>query len=195
MAEHHETGFFGDMLEEARMKTTFARLLTVIGLLALITTVAASADETALNMRARLSGLNESPPKATTGVGMFTAKAEKGAIHYTLTYSGLSTPALQSHLHFGQPAVNGGIFVFLCSNLGNGPAGTPACPPAGGTVTGTITAADILNPVPDQGITPGDFATALRIIEAGEAYANVHTTRFPAGEIRGQVSAGGSSSD
>ncbi|HXN02629.1 MAG TPA: CHRD domain-containing protein [Candidatus Dormibacteraeota bacterium] len=177
------------------MNTRLARSLTVVGLLALVTTAAASADESALNMRARLSGLNESPPKATTGVGMFTAKAEKGVIHYTLTYSGLSTSALQAHLHFGQPAVNGGVFVFLCSNLDNGPAGTPACPAAGGTVTGTITAASILTIAPDQGLSAGDLATALRIIEAGDAYANVHTSRFPAGEIRGQVSAGGSSSD
>jgi hypothetical protein len=177
------------------MKTTLARLLTVIGLLALVSTVAASADESALTMRASLSGLNEVPPKATGGIGTFKAKAEKGVIHYTLTYSGLSTPALQAHLHFGQPAVNGGIFVFLCSNLGNGPAGTPACPAAGGTVTGTITAVDILTIAPDQGVSAGDLATALRIIEAGDAYANVHTTRFPAGEIRGQVNSGGGSSD
>ena len=177
------------------MRTTLARLLTVIGLLALVSTVAASADQSALTLRASLSSLNEVPPKATTGTGVFTAKVEKGVIRYTLSYSGLSTPVLQAHLHFGQPAVSAGVFVFLCTNLANGPVGTPACPPAGGTVTGTIVAADILNPTPDQGITPGDFATALRIIEAGEAYANVHTTRFPTGEIRGQVSSGGSNND
>jgi CHRD domain len=177
------------------MKATLARLLAIVGLLALLTTVAASADQSALNLRATLSAFNEVPPKATMGEGTFRAKVDKSVIHYTLTYSGLSTPVLQAHLHFGQPAVSGGIFVFLCTNLGNGPAGTPTCPPAGGTVTGTITAADILNPTPDQGITPGDFATALRIIEAGEAYANVHTTRFPAGEIRGQVSSGDGGGD
>jgi hypothetical protein len=177
------------------MKATLARLLAIFGLLALVSTVAASADQSALNMRATLTAFNEVPPKATVGEGTFRAKVEKGVIHYTLTYSGLSTPVLQAHLHFGQPAVSGGVFVFLCTNLGNGPVGTPACPPGGGTVTGTITAADILNPSPDQGITPGDFATALRIIQAGEAYANVHTTRFQAGEIRGQVSTGESGSD
>jgi len=177
------------------MKTTLARLLAVVGLLALVTTVAASADQSALTLRASLSSFNEVPPKATTGTGVFTAKVEKGVIHYTLSYSGLSTPVLQAHLHFGQPAVSAGVFVFLCTNLGNGPVGTPACPSAGGTVTGTITAPDVLNPSPDQGITPGDFATALRIIEAGEAYANVHTTRFPAGEIRGQVRSGDGGGD
>jgi len=175
------------------MKITLARLLAIVGLLALVTTAAASADESALNMKASLSGLNEVPPKATMGQGTFKAKAEKGVIHYTLTYSGLTTKALQAHLHFGQPAVNGGIFLFLCTNLGNGPADTPACPPAGGTVTGTLTAKDVVAPSPDQGDL--DFATALKIIEAGDAYANVHTSRFPGGEIRGQVSPGESNTD
>ncbi|TMG43298.1 MAG: CHRD domain-containing protein, partial [Chloroflexi bacterium] len=33
----------------------------------------------------------------------------------------------------------------------------------------------------------GDFAGALRIIESGDAYVNVHTVNFPGGEIRGEV--------
>ena len=46
------------------------------------------------------------------------------------------------HSH-GKVHVAGGVFVFLCTNLGNGPAGTPACP-ATGTVSGTITADSIV---------------------------------------------------
>lgn len=95
---------------------------------------------------------------------------------------------LQSHIHFAERGVNGGIFVFLCTNLGNGLAGTPACPASGGTVTGTITAADVIA-VPGQNITPGDFAEVLRILRSGDGYVDVHTVRFPAGEIRGQVRA------
>jgi hypothetical protein len=38
-----------------------------------------------------------------------------------------------------------------------------------------------------QGVTAGDFDALLRAIETGEAYANVHTANFPAGEIRGQI--------
>lgn len=182
------------------MKLKLARLLSIVGLAALITSVAASADESALNMRARLSGFNEVPPKATLATGTFKAKASGGKIVFTLTYSGLTTPAFMAHLHFAQPGVNGGIFVWLC-----GLPGTPAhqtCP-AGttsqATVTGTLTAADIralnTNPPPpappaDQDVNAGDMATALRIIESGNAYANVHTSRFPGGEIRGQVTPG-----
>ena len=178
------------------MKTTLARLLTVVGLLALVTTVAASADESAANMRAGLSGFNEVPPKATGGNGTFKAKASNGAIDFTLTYSGLTTPAFMAHFHFAERGVNGGIFIWLC-----GKPGTPAhqaCPPGNTskpeTVTGRITAADI-QAVPDQNVSAMDMETALRIIEAGDAYVNVHTSNFPAGEIRGQVSAGNARSD
>jgi hypothetical protein len=38
-----------------------------------------------------------------------------------------------------------------------------------------------------QGVAAGEFAEVLQAIRAGAAYANVHTTNFPAGEIRGQV--------
>jgi hypothetical protein len=77
--------------------------------------------------------------------------------------------------------------VFLCSNLGNGPAGTASCPgTTSGEVTGTITAAQVIGPVP-QGITAGEFDELLEAIRAGVAYVNVHTSTFPAGEIRGQL--------
>lgn len=178
------------------MKIKFARLLTIVGLLALITTAAASADESVLTMRASLSGFNEVLPKATMATGEFKAKASGGKIVFTLTYSGLTTPAFMAHFHFAQPAVNGGIFIWLC-----GRPGTPAhqiCPPgttARATVTGTITASDIqpLNAVgtpADQDLNAGDMATALRIIESGDAYVNVHSDRFPGGEIRGQITPG-----
>ena len=110
-------------------------------------------------------------------------------LNYTLTYSGLTSNVTQAHIHFGKIHVAGGIFVFLCTNLGNGPAGTPACPAAGGTVSGTITAASVVA-VPSQNVTAGDFDAVVQIITADSAYVNVHTTKFPAGEIRGQVTHG-----
>jgi hypothetical protein len=44
----------------------------------------------------------------------------------------------------------------------------------------------VIGPVP-QGITPGEFDELLEAIRAGVAYVNVHTSTFPAGEIRGQL--------
>ena len=177
------------------MKTTFARLLAVVGLLALLTTAAASADESTSSMRAILSGFNETPPIATGGTGMLRAKLSNGGIDFTLTYSGLTTPASMAHFHFAQRGVASGVFIWLC-----GKPGTPAhtvCPPGTtetATVTGHITADDI-QPLSLQNLKAKDMATALRIIQAGDAYVNVHTTNFPGGEIRGQVSSGGGNSD
>ena len=96
---------------------------------------------------------------------------------------------LQSHIHFGARATTGGISVFLCTNLGNGPAGTPACPIPEGTVSGTLDADDVVGPA-GQGIAPGEFAELLDAIRAGYTYANVHSQARPAGEIRAQIENG-----
>jgi hypothetical protein len=122
----------------------------------------------------------------TNGTGDLVLDVHKNSAMYSLTYTGLTANVTQAHLHFGKVHVAGGIFVFLCTNLANGPAGTPACPAAGGTVTGTITPASILA-VPGQNITAGNFGALLAALGSDTAYANVHTVNFPAGEIRGQV--------
>ena len=175
-------------------RTWTMRLLLLVGLatagaIASVAAVAAGSPQPALRTAARLSGFNETPPILTNGSGTFRATINRDSLTYTLTFSGLSSPATQAHLHFGQPGVAGGVFLFLCTNLGNGPAGTPACPANGGTVTRTVTAADIVA-IPAQNVTAGDFAGAVRIIRSGDAYANVHTTNFPMGEIRGQLFSG-----
>ena len=145
-----------------------------------------------------LSGFEEigalaSPTGAilTDGEGSLQLDLDEGSqtLNYTLTYSGLTSSVTQAHIHFGKVHVAGGIFVFLCTNLGNGPAGTPLCPAAGGTVSGTITAAGVLG-VAAQNVTAGDFDAVVQIITSDTAYANVHTTKFPAGEIRGQITHG-----
>ena len=53
-------------------------------------------------------------------------------------------------------------------------------------MTGTRTAADVL-PQTTQGVSPGELSAVLTAIREGVAYANVHTTASPAGEIRGQI--------
>jgi hypothetical protein len=107
---------------------------------------------------------------------------------FTLTFSGLSTPITQSHIHFGRVHTPGNVIVFFCSNLNNGPAGTQLCPQnaTSGTVTGTITAADIIA-VPSQGVPADNFDALTDALNSNTAYGNIHTTQFPAGEIRGQV--------
>src|SRR5262249_48375739 len=124
----------------------------------------------------------------SNGTGKLTLNLDTKvqSITYTLTFSNLSSPVTQSHIHFGKEHVPGGVIVFLCTNLGNGPAGTPGCPAGGGTVTGTITPASVVGPAA-QNITAGDFNALARALESDTAYGNIHTTKFLAGEIRGQV--------
>jgi CHRD domain len=132
----------------------------------------ATADKGKGNVKGK--GMNsylEVPALSTTGKGSFQAKLE---------YSGLSSSAVQAHIHFGQRNVNGGISAFLC-----GGGGKPACP-ASGQVTGTIVAADVIGPA-NQGIAAQEIGELIAAIRAGRAYANVHTTTFPGGEIRGQI--------
>ena len=175
-------------VEVTHMKPIWAiRILAIAGALALVFTTAI-ADEGPTSFATSMNGFHETPAILTNGTGTFHATVSGNTLTYTETFSGLTSPVTQSHIHFAERGVAGSVFVFLCTNLGNGPAGTPACPAGGGTVTGTVTAASVLG-VSAQNIPAGDFAALLRILRSGDGYVNVHTTKFPAGEIRGQVSA------
>ena len=141
----------------------------------------------------KLVGYEETPLTLNSpGSGSFTAtvNAAGTAIDYTLSYTTLSSAVTQAHIHFGRPATTGQIVLFLCTNLAP-PAGVPmpqACPPAPATITGTLTAADVIAR-PTQNIDAGaaGFAEMIKAMRARAAYANVHTTLFPTGEIRGAV--------
>jgi hypothetical protein len=115
-----------------------------------------------------------------------------GMATFTLTYSDVGTTApltgtvTQAHIHFGKRHVAGGVMVFFCSNLGNGPAGTPACPANSGTVNGTIAAASVVA-IATQNVKAGDFDALVDALDSNTAYANIHTTALGAGEIRGQI--------
>lgn len=134
-----------------------------------------------------LSGSEEPPYVSTDGNGTFTAElSEDGtSISYRLSYADLEgATTQQAHIHVGQKLVNGGISVFLCTNQGNSP-GTQACPQSG-TITGTITAANVIGPI-GQGIPAGAFAELVQAMKAGVTYVNVHTSMAPGGEIRAQL--------
>ena len=137
-----------------------------------------------------LDGYQEVPPLSTTGRGLVTlhVSPDGQSLGYALRYSDLVGDVLQAHIHFGRPAINGGIMVFLCTNLGNGPAGTPACPgPHDGEVSGTLDAADVVGGASGQGIAAGEFAEVLATLRNRAAYANVHSMLYQAGEIRGNI--------
>ena len=141
--------------------------------------------------RAKLIGYEEVPAVNTVAEGTFTARSNRDgtSVDYTLTFSGLQGTVQQSHIHFAQKSVNGSIIVWLCGTAAlPGPAGTPTCPAGGGTVTGTFTSANVLaGSIATQQFAAGDLESLLDAMRAGIAYANVHTTLSPGGEIRGQI--------
>ncbi len=139
-------------------------------------------------VRASLTGYSEVPfALSSPGSGSFRATIDERdqEIRYSLSYGGTPSTVSQAHIHFGSTSQAGGISTFLCTNLGNGPAGTQACP-ASGTITGVLTAADVIGPA-TQGIGVGEFQELADAIEANTAYVNVHTALNGGGEIRGQL--------
>ena len=154
------------------------------------------------HLNATMSSYQEVPSVSSGATATFTADvaADGQSIDWQLSYSGLEGAVQQSHIHFGQRSVNGGISVFLCTNLGNGPAGTQPCPQSG-TISGTITPADVSPNIPAtaaaraQGIDTGEWDELMRAIDAGKAYANLHSSKWPGGEIRAQLNETGDPHD
>jgi len=174
------------------MNATTRRLISVVlavialagGSLASAAALGLTDPPASLDFKAQLNGYQETPSVSTTGFGEFRAKlVDDTTLHYVFTYGGLEGGnSLFAHVHFGSRYIAGGVSFFLC---GGSTKPTP-CPNVEGVVEGDITPADIIGPN-NQGVEPGAFAEILRGMRAGVAYANIHTTRWPGGEIRGQI--------
>ena len=124
---------------------------------------------------ARLLGSNEVPPADPDGFGSasFTFNITNnldpvaGAdVCWDITYSNLTGVPAAAHIHQGAAGVNGGVVI---------PAPGVSFPDL--TATGTTGCVDVA----------GTTAQAIVDNPAG-FYANVHTTDFPGGAIRGQLS-------
>jgi hypothetical protein len=190
-------------------KLAILALLLIVGSVPAVLTADDDSHNKSHNFFARLSGFNEvhfsgGPPAATLrgaistkAEGTFRARLRKNmdVIDYELTYKGLEGSVTQAHIHFGQRHTVGGIVVWLCQTVGptGSPAPAPVDPiaitplcPAEGTVSGTITPGEVLAQTA-QGIAAGEFEELVRALRAGAAYANVHSSLFGPGEIRGQI--------
>jgi hypothetical protein len=147
-------------------------------------------DGNGSQFQARMSGYNEVPSLNTTGHAKLALTVTNTTITFKLDYADLSGPPAAAHIHVGQVGVSGGVSVFFC-----GGGGKPACPATtSGTVSGTIAAADVVGPVA-QGYAVGDIAPVIAALRAGVTYANMHTAKFPGGEIRGQIRHGSPGDD
>ena len=126
---------------------------------------------------ATLSAANEvaNPPVSSTGAAAATITYIGGQLLFRLDVTGTSN-VTRAHIHGpAAPGSNGPIRV----NFYEPPAGTTPL-----TFTGTSTLANGVGSLP-IGITMDSLLVLLR---NGNAYVNVHTSTYPAGEVRGQIS-------
>jgi len=117
-----------------------------------------------------LLGINEVPANTSTATGTitFTFDQSTSTSTWTGTFSGLSALATAAHIHSpAPPGSNAAVQVTLTGF----PVGTTS-----GSFTGSSTTINTR--------TAAEFANDLL---TGMAYANIHTTAFPGGEIRGQL--------
>jgi len=178
-------------------RTGLVVVLAIMGAIAVGVLAAVAVADEGGSVRERLTGYEEVPALSTPGVGQFRASidARDDEIDYRLSFSGTESNVTQAHIHFENATNNGPIVVFLCTNLGNGPTGTQACPATGGTINGTIRPADVGAGAAAQGLAAGEFDELVRAIRAGATYVNVHTVVRPGGEIRAQLAKGGGDDD
>jgi hypothetical protein len=127
-------------------------------------TVALTATTGGTVLAATLTGANEVPgPGDPDGSGTETFRMIRGSavICFQLNVHGITLPATAAHIHQGAAGIAGPVLVPLTA------------PGAGGTATGCVTSTRTL-------------VAAILDNPAGY-YANVHTTDYPAGAIRGQL--------
>ena len=165
------------------MKRQLSNVSLFIGLLLALSVFTVSAHD-GNTLHAKLVGRQEVPLVSTGASGELELRIEDNQVSFTLSYKDIEGGAVgAAHIHLGQRNVNGGVMAFFC-----GGGGKPACPASPATVEGIIAPADIIplvaQQIPADGAGFPEFVSALR---NGTAYANVHSTASPGGEIRGQI--------
>jgi CHRD domain-containing protein len=123
----------------------------------------APAASAMMTWKAHLTGKDEVPPNASTGMGdaTVTLNTATNELTWDVTFSGLTGPALAAHIHGpAAPGANAGVVV----------AFDPPKAPAG-----EIKGSNVI------------IASQVADLKAGKWYINVHTAANKGGEIRGQL--------
>jgi hypothetical protein len=188
-------------------------IIAATAVLAVATSALAFSDQGGRRFREFLNGLKEAAaPVSTTGTGAFkaTINRDETEINYELSFEDLEGDVRQAHIHIGLPQGTGGVVLWLCQSAANpAPATSPNVPQCtandpmnlrAGKVTGTLTKTDVLaqtaNGIGGAGTDPdAEWAEVLNLIRAGKTYANVHSAKFPPGEIRSQIDNGDDDND
>jgi hypothetical protein len=128
---------------------------------------------------AKMTGKEEVPQHDTkaTGTAEFTLSADGKAMSYKVDVMNIDKVTV-AHIHQGKPGENGPPVVWLFNSSSN-----PTGPMNGKLSEGKITSNDLVGPLKGKQISD-----LVKLINDGNAYANVHTQQNPKGEIRGQIS-------
>lgn len=121
---------------------------------------------------ARMTGAQETPANNSKGSGTATFSIDGTKLHYSVSVKDLTGAPTAAHIHVGATGVAGPPVYTFAIKAGSGMSGTIS----EGTVDLTTDAS--------SGVS-GD--SLKKLLNNGNAYVNVHTKNFPAGEIRGQV--------
>jgi hypothetical protein len=133
-----------------------------------------------------LSGANEVPPTGSAGTGTALVTLAADTLSVSITFSGLGSPDGAAHIHCCGPV---GVNEPIAVPFTGFPTGVTSGSFNGSfdlTSLGSYSAAFLLA----NGNTAASAEAALIAgLNAGQAYANIHTTNFGGGEIRGQLAA------
>jgi hypothetical protein len=131
------------------------------------------------NFRTHATGAEEVPSNDSRAQGQAIFRVTEDGLHFRLIVANIHDVTM-AHIHVAPAGVNGPVVAWLY------PSGPPPQQIPGRTqgvlAEGTITAAQLVGPL--AGASLDDLIEHLR---NGTASVNIHTTLYPAGEIRGQI--------
>jgi CHRD domain-containing protein len=155
------------------------KILSACALALAMLVPAISASAQTVNMIATLTGAEENPPTLTGAVASadFAVDTDNREIQVNLRIFNIPTGTTAGHIHAGPRGVNGPVVLNFPIPVGR--SGDITLSFRVGGTTG------VFIPRPEVGINTID--DIIQTIVGGGAYANIHTTAFPGGEIRGQI--------
>lgn len=147
----------------------------LVAALAVLVLPAFALSAASTKFHASMNGKQETPAgsKTATGTATFTLSSDGKKLSYVLKATKLSGRPQAAHIHLGQPGKAGAVIIALKTK--------PFSVPAKGTVTKSQFSASG---------NVKSFASAIKAMRAGKTYVNLHTKKFPGGEVRGQVKTG-----
>lgn len=148
-----------------------------------------AAEAATVRYVATLSGASEVPPNGSSGTGSVVLDiVDDLSMSLSVTFSGLTGTSTAAHIHNAPAGANGGVMTQL--PLFDGfPLGVTAGSYAKTFLLDQLSTWNPAFVTSSGGTALTAKATFLASLASGNAYFNLHSTAYPGGEIRGQLSA------